>query len=74
MAEQPPTHLNAFSDDTKTLCGLKTSTTFPRMLARFVTAHRQGHERSGHAFHICSECLHMASVRGIGLGEAKVPE
>lgn len=66
-----PTHLVAFSDSPRTLCGIKHADAFPRMLARFVVAHRAGHERVGKTFRACPECESAAIEQGISFGELR---
>ena len=53
-----PVHLVDEPGDRRSRCGIKDA--LPRMLARFVEAHREGHARAGKPFVVCEECERSA--------------
>lgn len=64
-----PSHLQAFSDDHATLCGipLRSPDALPYGLARFVTDRRQHYAEHGRTYEVCPECYANAIRRGISL-------
>lgn len=64
-----PSHLQAFSDDRATLCGipLRSPDALPFGLARFVTDRRQRYGELGKTFDVCPQCYATAIQRGISL-------
>jgi hypothetical protein len=58
-ADEPrPVHIIDEAGDRKSRCGIKDA--LPRVLARFVEAHREGHARTGRTFFVCEECERAA--------------
>lgn len=53
-----PVHLLAVLTAPRTMCGLTVTARapYPRLLLRFVPAHRLGHERAGRQLVLCPDC------------------